>query len=107
MNLDHSMARRTDPASSHAAASDLARSGKHEGQCLAVLAWVHKHPGRTSRELAELSGMDRHLVAKRTADLEHKQLARKGAMRACSISGKQAVTWEPILGEPEQMRLGI
>lgn len=86
-------ARAADPATSHAAAADVTASGVRSAQCARVLAGVRDYPGRTSRELAVLLGMDRHAVARRTADLEHAGKVRKGEARPCTAGGKPAVTW--------------
>ncbi|MCP4549479.1 MAG: hypothetical protein GY835_23740 [bacterium] len=63
------IARATDGGGSHAAADRLTRSGRRWTQCGLVMGAVHRWPGKTSRELAELMGADRHMVAKRLADL--------------------------------------
>lgn len=87
-----------DPISSHLAASEVTVSGRRARQCQEVLAAVKKWPGRTSAELAQLAGLDRHLVARRLPDLEHRLLIRKGPMRECLVSGRKAVTWVAMNG---------
>lgn len=63
-------ARRCDPVSSHQAADEAERSGLIASQAEQTLAAVRAHPGRTSREIAERSGLDRHMVARRLPELE-------------------------------------
>lgn len=64
-------ARRADPNSSHAAAdlvhshTNIAKSQRE--QCLAALK---KYPGSTSKQLAQLAGLDRTMVARRLPEME-------------------------------------
>lgn len=69
-------ARREDPLSSHAAADALERSGRGAAQMTATLRAIAEHPGRTTRELAEITGLDRYMLGRRAADL-----ARAGRIR--------------------------
>lgn len=62
-------ARRNDGDGSMAAADALERSGRAAQQLAAVLDAVRAWPNRTSKELAALSGMDRHLIARRLPEL--------------------------------------
>ena len=62
-------ARRSDPESSHAAIDHLEATGSHEVQLRQTLDAVLAHPGCTTRELAEIADLDRHLVGRRAADL--------------------------------------
>lgn len=107
--LTSPLARRTDPQSSHSAAEEVTRSGKREGQVLAVLALVRKYPGSTSLELAKHSvGLDRYVTARRLPELEKQGLVRKGDERPCTINGRSMVTWWPTdYRKPEQLRLGV
>lgn len=67
-------ARRNDPDSSHLAADRMEKSGAMGEQMQAVLDAVKRYDGSTSKELAELSGLDRHAVARRLPELETKKL---------------------------------
>lgn len=100
MNLPPA-ARNTDPTTSHAAAEDVTSSGVRAVQMMRVFAGVKSFPGRTSRELAELVGIERHAAARRTADLEHLGMVRKGPSRVCTLGGRPAVTWYVRDSSPE------
>lgn len=89
------LARRDDPSSSHQAARRMVTSGARDSHMLCVVAAIRRAPGHTSAELAKLTGMERHEVARRTADAEHDGLAYKGGQRTCDVSGRAAVTWWP------------
>lgn len=95
------LAARNDPATSHEAAEKLVRSGQAKTQADQVAAALLKHRGYTSRELAKISGLDRHLVARRLSGLEREKppRAKRGPTRKCSIGQLPAVTWLPMDGE--------
>lgn len=82
-----------DPVTSVLAADAHERCGAREGNLRAVREGVARWPGRTSRELAGLLGMDRHEAARRLPDLEKAGLVRKGEARRCRDGGTMAVTW--------------
>jgi len=88
-------ARVSDPVTSHLAAAEHTDSGKRGRHIGIVIDAVHRHPGRTSAELAPLCGLERHEVARRTADAERVGAIRKGEIRLCNTSGRSAVTWWP------------
>ena len=81
-------ARRTDADSSHAAADQLERSGRAAAQLQAVLDAVRRHGGSTSKELAELAGLDRHLVGRRLPEL-----AAQGLVHRVAIQGHEIRWW--------------
>jgi hypothetical protein len=83
-----------DPGTSHEAADELDGSGARARQMAEVLKALRRHPGSTSRELGEASGLDRYLCARRLPDLRAAGLARQGPARACRVGGRAAVTWE-------------
>jgi CRP-like cAMP-binding protein len=89
------IARKSDPDSSRQAAESITASGKRDAQAAGVRALVRSHEGYTSAELADLSGYDRYMVARRLPELEKLGLVRKGTPRACSTTGKSATTWWP------------
>ena len=94
--------RNTDPDTSHQAEAELTATGKRQKQCDAVLEAVTAYPGATAVELSKWSGIDRYAVSRRTADLEYKQLIRKGLKRTCTINKRLMVTWyrsDPKQGE--------
>lgn len=90
-------ARITDPESSHVAGEENTASGERESQMQRVLTAVRNGPGRTSLEMARINYLDRYVVARRLADLEHLGLVHKGDMRPClcAKNNRAAVTWWP------------
>lgn len=100
-----SLARRTDPASSHLAAAEVVRSGVRGEQQRGVLTAVWRWDGRTSAELARLAGMDRYAAARRLPELENRGLLRKGPIRPCAVTRRPSVTWFLVEAPPEQQRL--
>lgn len=87
-------ARRTDPVTSHEAAGAVERSGRASVQRGQALDAVRRHPGRTSQELAELTGLDRYMLARRLPELREDLLVRNGPIRPCGITRRPAITWE-------------
>jgi hypothetical protein len=84
--------RRCDPPTSalagrHVRACGMAR--RHRDLCLAV---VKRQPGLTAREIEAHLGIKAH---KRLPELRAEGLVRNGATRACTVSGRQAMTWTP------------
>lgn len=88
-------AHRDDPPTSFAAARKIMSDGTRAKQKLDVLRAVIRHGGRTSRELAELTELDRHMVARRLPDLAEHEFVMRGPARKCTRSSKSllAVTW--------------
>lgn len=87
-------ARTTDPRTSHAAAEHVTASGMRQRHIDIVVRAVRKHKGLTSAELSEVCGLERHEVARRTADAEADGLIMKGAAKR-QANGRRAVTWWP------------
>lgn len=92
-------ARATDPASSHAAAAEIEASGAAAAHRAIILAAVRAHPGRTSLELAGITGLDRHAISRRLSELRDDGLIEQGTMRACSVNGHQMLVWNPAVPE--------
>lgn len=67
--LFDALSRRTDPPSSRQAAQSLRASGQLGKQLAEVLAALETHGPCTSKELAQRSGIDRYVTARRLADL--------------------------------------
>lgn len=61
--------RSRDRGGSLAAEEYLNLSGKRQDQLRRILLGFYAHPGTTTKQLAELTGMDRHMVARRAPDL--------------------------------------
>lgn len=87
-------ARRNDPATSHQAETEINDSGLRGRQQRLVCALVRRYPGRTSRELARVAGIDRYMVARRLPEIEP-VFVRKGEPKRCEVGGRAASTWWP------------
>jgi len=92
------LARNTDPVSSHEAADDLQKSGKHVLQKNTVLKALKDYESQygqmaTSAELAARFKLDRHMVGKRLPDLEKEWKVIRRGMKRCSVGGKKATAW--------------
>lgn len=95
-------ARKNDPSSSKAAAAELEGSGRLEGQLLVVLALVRSYPGRTSKELAAKSHIDRYTVARRLPELRRAgYVLMSSETRMCGAGGRQAHTWQAVNAKGE------
>jgi hypothetical protein len=95
-NFDRPLSHPNDPLTSFAAGERFEKSGRLRGQMLLVLLALRKWPGKTSAELAELAGLDRHAVARRLPNLAERNLAERGPERMCSICRCPCVTWRPL-----------
>jgi DNA-binding MarR family transcriptional regulator len=84
----HVGARATDHDSSHEAMDELERSGAAAIQRGRVLGFVRSWPGRTSLQMADLAGVDRHMVARRLPEL-----VKEGLIRRDKPIGKMIVWW--------------
>ena len=89
------LARRTDPISSQLAGEAIADSDLRRSQQAQTVRLVHSWPGATSRELAEKSGLDRYVLARRLPEVERQGLIQRGPFKRCEISGRPALTWWP------------
>lgn len=69
----------------------MRRSGAMESQARLVWKAMRAYPGNSSKRLAQLRSMDRHMVGRRCSDLW-----RKGHAVKVEI-GKQDVKWYAIL----------
>jgi hypothetical protein len=62
-------ARRRDAIASHAAADALERDKRDTKQLKLVMSLVRRFPGRSSKMIATLGRVDRHMVARRLPEL--------------------------------------
>lgn len=65
-----------DPASSHRAEAGAKRSGQMRGGRVIAMGLVDRYPGRSSKQLAELGKVDRHMLGRRLPELLKMQLVR-------------------------------
>lgn len=87
-------ARRRDPSTSHIAAARFAGSGAQHAHHARILAALRSRPGMTYTEIAEVTGLERHAVARRLKELEP-ECIRRGEPRA--IGGNRPMTtWWPL-----------
>lgn len=87
--------RNSDPHTSALTGEEVVASGQSAIQQKVYLDLVHKHPGKTSRELAFIRQEDRYIAARRLPELEDAGKVMKGLARKCSVGGKLSVTWWP------------
>ena len=86
-------ARNTDPASSHEAADFIEASGRRAAQQALAAKAVEQYPGLTSLELSRKARMDRYMLARRLPECERLKTVKRGPIRRCDVSGRQACTW--------------
>lgn len=91
----HTIARSTDPETSHLAAQHVVQSGTRAHQQHQALAAVRAFPGLTSLELAQAAHRCRFQLARRLPEIERDGLVVRGEARPCSVSGRAAATWWP------------
>ena len=82
-----------DPITSYLAEQHVNRAGIRSHQQRQAAAAVSCYPGRTSAELAEITGIDRHRLAKRLPECETAGAVRRGYKRQCSVSHLMAIVW--------------
>lgn len=94
IDLGRPVARLSDPRPSHQAAAEVTASGQRQAQASRVLEMLRRFPLCTSLELAEASGIDRYIVARRLPELEAARLVSRRTARICSYGKRLATTWE-------------
>jgi len=96
-----SLARSTDPETSHRAAAEIAPTLR--GRQAWALGQVRANPGRTANELARLAGLsDPRTLNRRLCELRTQGLVKNTHARRCEVSGRQCMVWEPGEGQPRQ-----
>jgi len=93
------LARNTDPITSHLASVGIQSDGTLETQLELVCEALQQFPGCTSYELSVKSNLDRHMVAKRLSVLVRQGRAvccLESERRPCRITGKSALTWRAL-----------
>ncbi|WP_340569620.1 winged helix-turn-helix domain-containing protein [Stenotrophomonas sp. G106K1] len=99
-------ARTTDPSTSHEAANRVVASGKQRAQQAATEAAVRRHPGQSSLHLATLTGLDRHMLARRLPELEREGRVWRGPKAPCASGEGSGCTWWPV-PPGQNMLLGL
>jgi hypothetical protein len=95
--VSETLARATDPETSHEAARTVAAAVGELQEWAA--ACVRQSPGLTQRELGALyCPTDPRKIGRRLAECERLGMVRRGVARVCSVSGRRAETWWPIGG---------
>lgn len=88
---DVPLARRSDPATSHAAAEASAEfRGEHQTKIIEALRW-YGPMGKTG--IAKTSGLDHIAVARRLPELQRKGLAKPTGRTVPSTSGREEREW--------------
>ena len=82
--------RKSDPPTSALASRQLETGGSAKDQRAMCLAAVARTPGATAREIEGRIGIKAH---KRLPELRADGLICNGRTRACTVSGRQAMTW--------------
>lgn len=85
--------RTTDPQSSHDAIAALEASGELGKQHRRALEAVRRNNGMTSKHLAQLTGLDRHMLGRRLPELERSGLVKRGPMVKGEEGRAEGVTW--------------
>lgn len=85
--------RASDPVTSHLSAQELTSSGQRARMVAIAYDAVKNNPGLTAAELERKCGYTDGAIRKRLNDLRSKSMARTGAARTCSITGRSAQTW--------------
>jgi len=89
--------RHSDPGSSEAAGLKVEGTGRAARQRQQALRAVWEHPGHTSKELAQLTGMDRYALARRLPELLRTGCVERTEDGECR--------WWGVEKEPTQMKL--
>jgi len=85
--------RNNDPPTSALAGCEAEADGsaqRHRTMCLQA---VIQSPGLTARDIENRLGIKAH---KRLPELRRAGMVRNGKPRTCTVSGKLAMTWQPI-----------
>lgn len=90
------LARSTDISTSHEAGRYVAGSGIQCDQQSKAAAAVKQHPGLTSMKLADVTGLDRYMLARRLPELLKTKQVWRGPAMECPVSGRSACTWWPV-----------
>lgn len=90
------LARDTDISTSHEAAAHIVANGLQKDQQAQAAEAVKLYPGTTSMHLAQLTGLDRHMLGRRLPELLKTEGVWRGPNVPCPVSGRSACTWWPV-----------
>lgn len=94
---------RDDPATAHAAARAVTRSGQRKRHADLVVACVEDAPGLSAVAVGERTGLGHIEAQRRLSDLQNKGMVRQG--QRVSVQGRRdMVSWWPVA---EQGALGL
>lgn len=97
MNSLSNIARRSDPASSHASGKEITDSGARKYQIDKVLEAVMLYPGKTSKELSALVIVGRNATESRfNFGRRLSELERSGLVRREDTHSREGVRWWPV-----------
>ena len=94
LHADIPRARRSDPSTSHAAAERMIRTGTAKAHQHKILIAVRQYPGSTYVELAAITGLERHAVGRRLAEIETGGYIRRG--HPVTRGGRPMLAWYPV-----------
>ena len=90
-NLVASLARQSDPKTSHeGAAYAVERLGEMQQRAFDA---VQAHPGKTAQELEVLMEVPRSTYGRRLGEMEKAGVIRRCDARTCTVTGRKAATW--------------
>lgn len=95
MNEPRALQRATDPETSRAAANLVENTGKAATHRAACLRRVNLYPGETAAEIAQATGLERHVPSRRLPELRDAGMVVPGAPRICKVQGTRSLTWHP------------
>lgn len=99
-------ARASDLSTSHDAAHYVVASGLQAHQHDQSAKAVTDNPGITSKELAQATGLDRYMLARRLPELIKEGRVYRGQSRRCKVGDRSACTWWPV-APGQNLSLGI
>jgi len=66
-----------------------------------ALRWVEAYPGRSARELEQLSGLRK--IAQRLTELERQGVVDGSGLTTCGVTGRAATAWRPTGNAPRPL----
>ena len=86
------LARPTDPGTSHLAAQDARLAQLRLDHFQKILDAVARHPGLTAQELAAVCPLTNEQIHRRIAEMEDAGLIRRPAAKICTVTERKALT---------------